>query len=141
MFNRILVATDSSKNAKAAVSYAAQLAGIAGSQEVLVVHVCPACTADLDPDDTNRKLAEAIVRESGDVISKTGVDTRLMVEADYPPEAIGSAIADIAGKEGADLVILGSRGLSEVKGLLLGSVSNKVLQRAACPVLVVKSGE
>lgn len=138
MFNRILVATDGSDKAVAAVRQTAGLAKLAASAEVLVVHVCPGCTADVDIDDTNRKIAERLVQEAGDMITGEGVEVRLIVEADYPPESTGLAISDIARDEKADLIVIGSRGLSEVKGFFLGSVSKKVLQHAECPVLVVR---
>lgn len=138
MFNKILVATDGSENANEAVRNAADLASMASAETVLVLHVCPACTADIDLQDTNRKIAERIVEDAGGIVSVKGVDVQLMIEGDYPPESVGLAITDVAREKKVDLIILGSRGLSEVKGLLLGSVSNKVVQHADCPVLVVK---
>lgn len=138
MFDKIMVATDGSENANDAVSYAAELAQMAGTREVVVVHVCPGCTADIDVKDTNREAAEEIVQEAGEVFGKLGVSVRTSVEIDYPPEAIGSAIVDVGLRENPDLIVLGSRGLSEFKGLLLGSVSSKVVQKAHCPVLVIK---
>ncbi|MFA6000780.1 MAG: universal stress protein [Thermoleophilia bacterium] len=141
MYAKILVATDGSKNAVMAVESAAEVARLAGSTEVLVVHVCPACTADLDPDDKNRELAEVIVQDAGKVITEAGIPVRTRVEIDASPDLTGTAIADIAKEEDVDLIVLGSRGLSEFKGMLLGSVSNKVLQKSHCPVLVIKDEE
>lgn len=138
MFKKILVATDGSENANEAVRHAASLASMASAKTVLVLHVCPACTADIDLQDTNRKIAERIVEDAGSIVSVEGADVQLIIEGDYPPESVGLAITDVAREKKADLIILGSRGLSEVKGLLLGSVSNKVVQHAECPVLVVK---
>ena len=47
-------------------------------------------------------------------------------------------IANIANGEKYDLIVIGSRGLSRAKAFLLGSVSDKVVRYANCPVLVVK---
>lgn len=47
-------------------------------------------------------------------------------------------IVQLAQAEGYDLIVLGSRGLSELAGLLVGSVSERVLHLAHCPVLIVK---
>jgi nucleotide-binding universal stress UspA family protein len=50
-------------------------------------------------------------------------------------------IVDAAERDGADLVVMGTRGLSGVRSALLGSVSHKVAQHALCPVLIVPDGE
>lgn len=50
-------------------------------------------------------------------------------------------IVDAAERDGADLVVMGTRGLSGVRSALLGSVSHKVAQHVLCPVLIVPDGE
>jgi nucleotide-binding universal stress UspA family protein len=60
------------------------------------------------------------------------VEDRLM------EEPAGAAITDIATIEKCDLIIMGSRGLSNLASLIVGSVTNRVLQTAPCSVLVVK---
>ena len=139
MYEKILVATDGSETAAAAVEHAADLARMAGSKEVVVIHVCPACTPELDPDSKNRETASNIVNEAAEAVASEGVLVRTILELDYPHEEVGEALLEIVKNEDADLLILGSRGLSEFKGILLGSVSHKVIQRAECPVLVIKS--
>ncbi|MHB8169195.1 MAG: universal stress protein [Thermoleophilia bacterium] len=138
MFSRIMVATDGSDNAKAAVAHAAELAKKVSAAEVLLVHICPGCTADIDVKDTNRETAETIVHEAAKEFRGSGAKVHTRVEIDYPPEAIGTAIVAVAEKEGVDLLVLGSRGLSEFRGMLLGSVSYRVVQKATCPVLIIK---
>ncbi len=138
MYEKIMVATDGSENAAEAVLHAAKLARLSGAKEVMVLHVCPACTPELDPDLKNREMANDIVRKAESILGKEGIFVQPVLEMDYPPEEIGEAIAAIAKRESVDLLVLGNRGLSEFKGILLGSVSHKVLQRAACPVLVIK---
>lgn len=138
MYDKILVATDGSEIATAAVAQAAALASALGAGEVVVLHVCPACTLELDPDSSNRKKATEVVKTATDLLTSKGVNTRSIVEMDYPFEEVGEAILDITEREGADLLVLGSRGLSEFRGILLGSVSHKVLQNVGCPVLIVR---
>ncbi|OPX38427.1 MAG: hypothetical protein B1H13_11325 [Desulfobacteraceae bacterium 4484_190.3] len=50
----------------------------------------------------------------------------------------GNMIAEAARIENCDMIIMGSRGRSDFEGLLLGSVTHRVLQAAECPVLVVR---
>lgn len=139
MYDKILVAIDGSENARLAVEHAASIGGLAHSEDIIVLHVCAACSADLDPEEKNLELAKELVRKAGDVIKKAGLPVTRRVETDYQLDAVGNAIVDIAVAEGASLIIVGSRGLSEFKGMLMGSVSSRVAQRAECPVLVVKS--
>lgn len=139
MYEKIIVATDGSETATTAVEHAADLARMAGSKEVVVVHICPACTPELDPDSKNRETASKIVNEAGEAVASEGVLVRTILEMDYPPEEVGEALLDIINNESADLVILGSRGLSEFRGMLLGSISHKVIQHTKCPVLVIKA--
>lgn len=141
MFDKIVVATDGSVNAQLAVKHAAEIARMAKNPEVMVVHVCPGCTALLDPEGSNRRLAQEIVDKAVELFNNTGASVRALIEIDYPPESLGSAIVDIAKREQANLIVVGSRGLSEFRGMLLGSVSSKVVQHASCPVLIVKSDE
>ncbi len=140
MFDKIMVATDGSPNAEAAVISAAELAAKVGTREVLLIHICPGCTADIDLKDANREAAEDLVRKGAELFRAGGTPVRTQVEIDYPPESVGSAILDTARREKPDLIVLGSRGLSSIRGMLLGSVSNRVVQNAPCPVLVIKHG-
>jgi nucleotide-binding universal stress UspA family protein len=48
------------------------------------------------------------------------------------------AILEVASTRKSDLIVMGSRGLGTLSGLLLGSQSQKVVQHANCPVLIVK---
>lgn len=138
MFSKILVATDGSDSARTAVKHAAEIAKMAKSLSVLIIHICPACVADVDPHEENRQIADRILADAAAEFGDMQNIVDVSVEVDYPPESIGSAIVDIAKRENATLIVVGSRGLSEFKGMLLGSVSNKVAQHSHCPVLIVR---
>lgn len=56
----------------------------------------------------------------------------------YVEEPAGSMIPTVAENEKCEMIIMGSRGLSDLEGLIIGSVTHKVLHLAKCPVLVVK---
>jgi nucleotide-binding universal stress UspA family protein len=74
-----------------------------------------------------RVLDGAVARVGGAV----PVETQLI---EGPP---APAILRVAAEDGCDLIVIGSRGHGQLTGLLLGSVSSAVAQRARCPVLIV----
>jgi len=83
----------------------------------------------------HRVLGEQIVRQAAATARTKGVArVSTAVESGDP----ASAIVRRAQEAKADLVMLGSRGLSNIKGLLIGSVSNKVVSMAECSVVTVK---
>jgi nucleotide-binding universal stress UspA family protein len=63
---------------------------------------------------------------------------KLKTEFIVDPTSIVGAIVDYAERENIDLIVIGSRGLSGFKKLLLGSVASGVVTYANCPVMVVK---
>jgi nucleotide-binding universal stress UspA family protein len=152
MLKTILAATDGSDHALNAVRLAADLAAHYRAKLVLVLAVPPGgapaelrrmaevehlVDADVaaDPARVSRAIVERILDQAASVARDQlaeQVTTRL--ETGEPVPVILHAIEE----EHADLVVMGTRGLSEIKGLLLGSVSHKVAQLAPCPCLTVK---
>lgn len=51
---------------------------------------------------------------------------------------VAKSILEVADEEGSDIIIMGSRGLGLLKGVLIGSVSQKVIEEAKIPVMVIK---
>ncbi|HKJ94167.1 MAG TPA: universal stress protein [Gammaproteobacteria bacterium] len=100
----------------------------------------------LEPDmdehhdrDGKRRLGTAfgehLIRRAEETLADQGI-TR--VDSHFVFGDAAQQIVNIASTSHADLIVMGSRGLGEVKGLLLGSVSHKVLQLAECACLTVK---
>lgn len=79
------------------------------------------------------KAGEAVLSHAEESVPE-GVESERLLETGSP----ASAIIDVAEDSGADLIVMGSRGLGLVKGVLLGSVSQYVVENAACAVMVVK---
>jgi nucleotide-binding universal stress UspA family protein len=140
MLEKILLAVDMSDHARKAVPAAAELAK-AGGGGVHVLHVrelnypvSPKVVGD-SPEEA-QELVDGVVEE----LKKTGVtaDGAVRTSTGGSP---ASAILEQAREVGAGMVVLGSRGLSDLGGLLLGSVAHKVIQLSACPVLVVRDEE
>jgi nucleotide-binding universal stress UspA family protein len=139
MFERIVLAVDSTDQARGALAAAIDLAGKSGG-EVLVVHVhdlglSSRETADLETHDEARLLTEALL----EVVTGHGVAARAEMRS-APTADVAKEILRAARSFAADTIVLGSRGLGEFAGLLLGSVAHKVIQMSDCPVVVVRSG-
>jgi nucleotide-binding universal stress UspA family protein len=87
------------------------------------------------PRELLQPIGSLLLERARAAAKKAGVkDTKVAMES-------GDAADDIlraAKREKADMIVLGTRGLGEIKGLLLGSVSHKVSARADCAVLTVK---
>lgn len=83
-----------------------------------------------------RDGAERIAEEGAGVARATGLDpTPIVAEAKGP---IWTAVADVCAGHDVEAVVVGSRGLSGVKSILLGSVSSGIVHHATRPVVVVR---
>ena len=85
--------------------------------------------------DALREIAEQVLQRGRDVATSKGVDQPKSIVIDTDP-ALG--IVNTAKREGADLIVMGSRGLSGIEGVLAGSVSYKVLHSAQISCAVVR---
>jgi len=144
---RILVGTDGSEHARKAVEYAASLAMRNGG-EVMLLHVVamdtrippsPWVTPEIEARDRKfiedlRATGEAMVNKEAELIKDHGINVKTRVEFGDPAETI----LNVAEEEGVDMIVFGVRGVSAWKRLILGSVSEKVLEEAKVPVLVVR---
>jgi nucleotide-binding universal stress UspA family protein len=138
MFERVVLAVDSSAQAKGAVAAAIDLA-TKSRGEVLIVHVHDTGvvsreTVDVETPVEARLLTGALL----DVLTKQGVKARSELRA-APSADVAKEILRAAKDFGADTIVLGSRGLGDFAGLLLGSVAHRVIQLADCPVVVVRA--
>lgn len=139
MVKRILVATDASEYSRhaliTAIEYAKQF-----QAEIELLHVVHQPHTIVFPE-SDYIYSDKQVNEIGKhVLEKTlkGIDTGQVkinrkVISGYPQTAIIDEI-----KRNIDLVIMGTRGHSPIGGVLIGSVTQRVLADASCPVLVVK---
>ena len=139
MFQRIVVGTDGSGTAAAAVSHAAQLAK-AGGSELVVVTAYPH-PQDAAPPFTvqgvpGHEIARGILE---DVEKRYGGQVKLktVVREGSPADVI----LDVADDEKADVVVVGNRGMSGAKRFVLGSVPNAVSHHAPCHVLIVHTSD
>lgn len=131
MFRTIVCATDGSSHADRAMAIAVDLATRYDAKLVVVHAVAEGGGAGQPPQTRVRKVLD---EAAGDAGQRLGRDVVTHLETGDPAEVILRAIE----RERADLVVMGSRGLGEIKGLLQGSVSHKIAQLAPCPCLTVK---
>ena len=142
MFTNILLASDGSECALKAAAVAATLANKFAARLTIINIYEPIPTVGPYGEIVNTELNERYVRELqehaispvGRIMDKMGVPYQSRREIGSPPVEI----IRVAEAEGCDLIVLGSRGLSDVKAFLIGSVSSRVAHHARCPVLIVK---
>lgn len=142
----ILVPTDFSPDAATALETAKGLARQLGCRIVLL-HAyrvdLPHSTPDLGggfvlPErfyDELGRSATKKVEGLAESVTKEGISASGMAVEDRP----ASAIVDAAKRIPADLIVMGSRGLTGLAHVLLGSVADLVIRQSTCPVLTVKS--
>jgi nucleotide-binding universal stress UspA family protein len=142
MFKQIVWATDGSENAERALSYARDLARREGAG-ITVVHVLTklaggrAGNLSVHGDEDEIK---ARIRAQFEDLLRTGVNATLTFDSDLGGNP-AHQIADAAREARADLIVVGTRGHTVIGGLLLGSVTQRLLHEAPCPVLVVGQDE
>jgi nucleotide-binding universal stress UspA family protein len=139
---KILVPTDFSEHADKAIETAEILAKPLGA-EIHLLHVLHLPIQAVTPEmavvpvgfwQDLRAYAEKKIAASKAAIEKQGVRCTSEVIEDIP----GFAIAAAAKRTNADLIVMGSRGLTGLKHVLLGSVAERTVRTAPCPVLTVK---
>lgn len=139
MFSRILVAVDGSESARRAFEKSVYLAQRCNSRLDLI-HVVLDSTYGGDSAATFQLIEE--LEERGKKLleeyKSQAVRAGIQVETLLKLGDHAQVIIDIASKNNYDLIMMGSRGLSVFKELLLGSVSFKVMHHARCPVMVVR---
>ena len=127
----ILVCIDGSKNSFKALSFAAELAAKMGSN-VTLLSIVDKRIYDHSPKAAE-KAGQAILSRALKTLGKKKLKTEKKLEFGSPSETI----VRFAEKGNHDLIVVGSRGLGTVDRFLLGSVSDHVINRAKCSVLVV----
>lgn len=139
MFSKILVAVDGSESAKKAFEKSIFLAQKCNSK-LDVIHVVLDSTYGGDSATTFELIEE--LKENGmkllELCRNQAMEHGILVETLLKLGDYSQVIIDTANKNDYDLIMMGSRGMSVFKELLVGSVSFKVMHHAKCPVMVVR---
>lgn len=137
---KILVPVDGSLSSKNTAKYAATLA-VARNALVVLLHVHERLPMTLG-GDAAQVVRKSLAEESAKLLAEfagivEGVGAKCVpVTREGDP---GPAIVQVQEEEDCDLIVMGSRGLTRVEGLVLGSVTTKVLHLASCPVLLTRN--
>ncbi len=108
----------------------------AAATVVSLVRQCgaPVTVVSVAIDERLRGDAQTYAEQVGRLMKQSGVEVAVEVRVGRPD----AAIVDCANERGADLIVMGSHGRTGLERLLVGSVSERVIGAAGCPVLVVK---
>ncbi|MDQ0958094.1 nucleotide-binding universal stress UspA family protein [Streptomyces sp. B4I13] len=139
MDRHVAVGIDGSPESLAAAHWAAREALRRGTA-LQVVHAWqlhPRPAANVPADMTERSWAKQILAEASDSVRAAHPGLRI-IDQQVKDSPVGTLLA---AAERAELLVLGSRGLSGVTGFLLGSVSQRVIARSPRPVVLVRAGE
>ena len=135
----ILLPVDGSEHAHRAANYAANMATLMEAR-LLLLHCHRPFPVKLG-EPYFQKAIDKIMHQATELmaplqhlIAEQGLDCSELILEGPPAEKI----CEIARIETCEMIVMGSRGRSDLKGLLLGSVTHRVLHQATCPVLVVR---
>ena len=142
MFKKILVPTDASEYSRRALKTALELARIFNSEVELmfVMYIREVywgynvAYSFLVPPEQIEEAGELALEATLKGIDVGSIPLKKKKVEGYPARVILEEIK----KENIDLVVMGSHGYGPITGSMLGSVSQRVLQKADCPVLIVK---
>jgi nucleotide-binding universal stress UspA family protein len=146
MFKSIVVGTDGSETAAEAAREAIELAKAVGATLEIVSAYEPVPAQRLNeikreaPEDLQwaispRSEVDATLQAAAGPAREAGVSVNVYPRQGDPADAI----LDVAEETGADLIVVGNRGMTGAKRFLLGSVPNKVSHHAPCSVLIIRT--
>jgi nucleotide-binding universal stress UspA family protein len=147
VFGSIVVGTDGSETAREAVRQAVELARLAGATLEVVSAYEPVsgqrlreeaaeAPRDLQWSISPREDVDATLEVVASEAREAGVETvRTFARQGDPADAI----LDVAEEQGADLIVVGNKGMTGARRFLLGSVPNKVSHHAPCSVLIIRT--
>jgi nucleotide-binding universal stress UspA family protein len=139
LFEKILVPLDGSEHSIKALETAVQIAHKFNGK-ITLIHVYSIGGLAISPTPVRgfieaiRKVGASILADGEKRVKAEGIQVETLLMEGHTVEQIVKACRE--GK--FDLIVMGARGLSKVKEMLLGSVSDGVIRYACCPVLIVK---
>jgi len=139
-FNKILIPTDGSEYTKEAIKKGLELAKVLDAEVTALYVVDQTSFINFPMDSTIVSVYSLLEKEGKDAVefvksegTKLGLNVNVKIEEGSPPRKI------LEASKQHDLIVMGTLGRTGVSKLLLGSVAEKVVRFAECPVLVVRA--
>lgn len=140
--HKLLIPIDGSPCSERAVRYAVRLAGMACPLDVHLLHVQPPVNGwevkhflrDTEIESLRAGQAEEATRAARAILDEASLPYTLHRETG----AVAETIAAFADQSGCDQIVMGARGMGSLEGLLLGSISTKVLHLVKVPVTLLR---
>jgi nucleotide-binding universal stress UspA family protein len=134
LYKKILVATDGSEHAKHALNSAVETARKWGA-ELVILTVLSTSSPKLYMSEA-REYHQRLLQEAADTVANMDPNLKFVTQLE---EGLPSTIiVNITEEEDVDLIVIGSRGVGGITGLLLGSTSRHVAETCSKPILIVK---
>lgn len=139
-FKKILLPVDGSKNSRGATDNATNLSKIMGA-EILLLYVTGGIPTFIkgkpreEAEKAQKDEADQLLAPYHSFLNENKVKYSVMV---VPSFKVWKTICNVAQEEGCDIIVMGSRGLEDWEGAMLGSVTHRVLAHCTIPVLVVR---
>ena len=145
-FSTILVGIDGSESSIDAADYAIEMAKKDGAQVIaLTVNRIPLSSYGLatPQDEVKQSIENEDMQKFKEWLDKISQNAKrnsvqLKKEIINSQMSVEAAIVEYAESEGVDLIVIGTRGNSGIKNMLIGSIASGVVKYATCPVMVVK---
>jgi nucleotide-binding universal stress UspA family protein len=134
MFDSMVVGTDGSETAQEAVRQASDLAKRLDAK-IHLVSAYQQVPDDLQWMVNPREDVSATLAQAAKALEEQGVRVETHAREGDPADAI----LDVAEEQGADLIVVGNKGMTGAKRFLLGSVPNKVSHHAPCSVMIIRT--
>jgi universal stress protein A len=140
--HNILVPIDFSEHSEKALEFSIELAKGLGAR-IELLHCYPINPGGISPygivlpENLDREIRDAASARMAEWREKA-VDAGLDVDVTLTPAFPSESISAIAEEHGSDLIVMGTRGLTGLRHVLLGSVAERTLRIAPCPVVTVK---
>ncbi len=139
-YDKIMIATDGSKQVEKAVKSAVELARLTGARlyAVYVIASTGYTPRNFGWEESLREILEAEAKRAVTFVEEAGKNSGIEVESVILDGHPADRVMEFAEQEGIDLIVMGTLGRTGLDRFLLGSIAEKVVRHSKTPVMVVK---